>query len=938
MTIMSGLFKPLPGRFLWAVVILLWGICPVFGGGLKILPGHVPKVISSLAPKGRLAARNQLWLAIGLPLRDPAGLDNFVAQVSDPASPHFRQFLTREELTARFGPTEQDYEAVKIFAETNGLAIAATHANRLLLDVTGPAATVEKAFHITLRTYRHPTEARDFFAPDTEPMVDAALPVVDIQGLSDFSRPHPKRARRTKNNAAKAAPRNGTAPDGSGDLFGNDFRNAYVPGVTLTGAGQSVGLVEFDGYFTNDIFNYANKAGNGRTNIVIQAVLLDGYSGKPSTSLDGGESETELDIEMAMAIAPGLAKIVSYEAGENGNQNDILNAMLANSNVVNLSCSWGWDGPSATTDAIFKSMDAVGQTFFNASGDSGAFTPGSNSVNGVDNPSTGNAPSSNPYITQVGGTTLKMNGAGVSWASEVVWNWGLVDGGYDDSGASSGGISSYYSIPSWQTNVSNMAGRGGSTSYRNIPDVAANANNVYVIYDNGKNTNSYDGWGGTSCAAPMWAGFMALVNQQSAANGGTSAGFINPALYAIAAGSNYASCFHDVTSGNNTWSQSPDLFYAMSNYDLCTGLGTMQGQSLINALAYSATSISNLTPSQSVTYGTTAITLAGKISAAGPIYPTNGETVAVTINGNAQTTTTDDSTGDFSFSYHPQSIPASGTAYTITYSYAGDASLHPATNTSTTLTVNPAALSIRAGAQTKVYGQTVAFGSGSTNFTSSGLENGETIGTVTLAVSSSGGAATAAVGTYTITPSAATGGSGTESDYAITYLTNTLTVNPLVATLTGTRPYDGTATAQAAILTIVTNYNGTNLTLSGSATLAGSGVGVQSITSFTGLALGGAAAADYTLTGASGIVTITNPYTPFSITSSSLDITGTSLVVCWQSVPGVVYFVLTATSLGPAQSWAVTSGPISATGTNTCFTLPGGIVGNTNTFVTIQEQ
>jgi hypothetical protein len=113
---------------------------------------------------------------------------------------------------------------------------------------------------------------------------------------------------------------------------------------------------------------------------------------------------------------------------------------------------------------------------------------------------------------------------------------------------------------------------------------------------------------------------------------------------------------------------------------------------------------------------------------------------------------------------------------------------------------------------------------------------------------------------------------------------------------------------------------------------------VQSITSFTGLALGGAAAADYTLTGASGTVTITNPYTPFSITSSSLDITGTNLVVCWQSVPGVVYIVLTTTSLVPAQSWAVTGGPIPATGTNTCFTLPGGIVGSTNTFVTIQEQ
>jgi len=916
---------------------LLGGMGSAFSEDLKVLPGHVPGVVSSLAPIGRLAATNQLRLAIGLPLRDAAGLDNFVAQVSDPASPNFRHFLTREELTARFGPTEQDYEAVKNFAGSNGLAITVTHANRLLLDVTGAAAAVEKAFHITLQTYRHPTEARDFFAPDTEPMVDAALPVIDIQGLSDFSRPHPKYVKRPKNSAAKDVPRNGTAPDGSGNLFGNDFRNAYVPGVTLTGAGQSVGLLEFNGFFTNDISNYARLAGNGRTNIVIEPVLLDNYNGKPSTSLEGGEAEVELDIEMAMAMAPGLAKIVSYEAGPNGVPNDVLNAMLANSNVLNLSCSWGWSGgPTNTTDAIFMSMDAVGQTFFNASGDSQAFTTGATSANGVDNTNLDNAPSSNPYITQVGATTLTMNGAGVSWASEVVWNWAVEE---DDPGVgSSGGISSYYPIPNWQTNVSNMASRGGSISNRNIPDVAANGDHVYVIYDNAKNTRDYDGWGGTSCAAPLWAGFMALVNQQTVANGGSNTGFINPVIYAIAAGSNYAACFHDVTSGNNTSSESPNLFYATNNYDLCTGLGSMNGQTLINALVYSVTSFSNLTASPSVTYGTTAVTLAGKVSATGSIYPASGEAVTVTIDGNAQSTTINDSTGDFSFSYNPHAIFPNTTPYPITYSYAGDASLHPATNTSTTLTVNRAALSITAGAQSKTYGQTITFGSGSTNFTSSGLENDETIGTVTLAVSGNGGAATAAAGTYTITPSAATGGSNTEINYNITYLTNVLIVKPLAVNLTGTRAYDGTATAQASILTVVTNYDGANLTLSGSATLAGPGVGVQNIVQFTGLALGGSAAANYTLTGATGAVTITNPHAPFSVVSVSLENEGTNLVVCWQSVPGVVYKVLTNTSLLPPQSWSVTGSPISATGTNTCFTLSGGIAGNSNTFVIIQQQ
>ncbi len=165
----------------------------------------------------------------------------------------------------------------------------------------------------------------------------------------------------------------------------------------------------------------------------------------------------------------------------------------------------------------------------------------------------------------------------------------------------------------------------------------------------------------------------------------------------------------------------------------------------------------------------------------------------------------------------------------------------------------------------------------------------------------------------------------------------TLTVLPLPVTLTGTRPYDGTAIANSSILTIVTNYDGTNLALSGSATLAGEAVGFQEISDFSGLSLGGIAASNYTLTGASGSVTITNPYTPFLITSASVATTGTNLVVCWHSVPGVVYNVLTNTSLGPPQSWAVAGGPITASNTTTCFTLPDGIVQSTNVYVVIQQ-
>ncbi len=168
-----------------------------------------------------------------------------------------------------------------------------------------------------------------------------------------------------------------------------------------------------------------------------------------------------------------------------------------------------------------------------------------------------------------------MNGTAASYASETVWNWGGGQG-------SSGGVSSHYAIPAWQTNL-NTTSVVGSARFRNIPDVALTADNIWVIYNN----NQSAAFGGTSCAAPLWAGFMALVNEQETNLGLPPAGFINPAIYAIAAGPNYTACFHDITTGNNFWSSSPSLFSAATGYDLCTGLGAPAGQALINALASS---------------------------------------------------------------------------------------------------------------------------------------------------------------------------------------------------------------------------------------------------------------------------------------------------------------------------------------------------------------
>jgi len=524
----------------------------------QTLRGHVLPAIRdlNLTAIGRPAATTNLHLAIGLPLRNRELLHQLLQQLYDPASPNYHRYLTPAQFTEMFGPTEQDYQAVIAFAKANRLTVTATHPNRVVLDVAGTVADIEQALHVTLRTYQHPTEARTFHAPDTEPSLDFATTVLDISGLDNFSLPRPMSKLRP---AATVTPRAGSGPSGS--YRGKDFRAAYVPGTALTGAGQNVGLVQFDGYYYSDITNYIAQAGI-TTSVVLTNVAVDGGVSNPG----GGNSEVCLDIEMVISMAPGVSKIFVYEAPLSSPWVDILSRM-ANDNIASqLSCSWGGGSVDrATAEQIFIQMAVQGQTFFNASGDSDAFTAAIP------------FPSDSTNVVQVGGTTLTTAGPGSNYVSETVWNWGLYKGKYWGSG---GGISTYYAIPYYQLGI-DMTANQGSTTWRNVPDIALTADDVWVAYNNG----SSGVFGGTSCAAPLWAAFTALVNQQGAANGLSPVGFLNPALYNIGKGTNYTACFHDTTTGNNFSSSSPTNFSAVAGYDLCTGWGTPNGTNLINTLA-----------------------------------------------------------------------------------------------------------------------------------------------------------------------------------------------------------------------------------------------------------------------------------------------------------------------------------------------------------------
>jgi len=521
------------------------------------LQGHRPAAVVHLPPVGRLEMDRELKLAIGLPLRNKEALTNLLQRIYDPASPDYHHYLTPAQFADAFGPASEDYQAIQAFSLAHGLKVRATHSNRTLLDVTGSVSNIEKAFHVTLRTYEHPRAKRVFYAPDTEPSLDLATPVLHISGLDDYVQPHPMSLTKTPlAGSTGIAYASGAGP--SGEYMGNDFRAAYLPGVALTGAGQTVGLLEFDGYYPSDISNYASLAGINADPLT--NVYLDGFDGTPGPN----NTEVALDIDMANCMAPGLSWVIVYE-GEQAD--DILNRMATDNLANQLSSSWSypidWE-----TEQIFLQFAAQGQSFFNASGDDDAW---------VGEIAT---PCDDPNVTSVGGTSLTTTGPGGPWVSETVWNWGVEFGARYNGKGSGGGISTTYPIPSWQANVS-MTASQGSTIFRNIPDVALTADNIFVIANNGEELNV----GGTSCATALWAGFIALANEQSAESGLPKLGFLNPALYAIGLGPNYASCFHDVTTGNNTWSESQSLFNAVPGYDLCSGWGTPIGSNLVDLLA-----------------------------------------------------------------------------------------------------------------------------------------------------------------------------------------------------------------------------------------------------------------------------------------------------------------------------------------------------------------
>jgi subtilase family serine protease len=593
-----------------------------------LLTHHVRQVtVNGEAPSlGDLPATRSMRLVVTLPLRNQNTLNNFLRDLYDPSSSSFHHFLTVEEFTSKFGPTSQDYSAVLRWADANQLKVVGTSKNRINIDVIGSVANIEKALHIKMGVYQHPTENRTFYAPDREPTPDLNVQLWHIFGLDNYSIPQPALVHRSKNPDAISNATTGSCPEQS--FCGSDMRAAYYGG-TLTGAGQSLGLFEFVGTDLTDLQDYYTAVGQTET-VPINVLSVDGTSTSCFYSDGCDDTEQTLDMTQALGMAPGMSSLVMYVGSTDG---AIFNAMATASPLnAQLSASWLWCPADPTTDEpYFQEFALQGQNFFTASGDDGKW-PTCETYPAY--------PTEDPYVTSVGGTDLTTTGPGGAWASESAWS----DGG--------GGISpDDFAIPFWQT--STAAGcTNCSDSYRNGPDVSANANfTFYVCSDQG--SNPYFGgqecganiFGGTSFATPMWAGYLALVNEQSVSNSGTTLGFINPALYTIGLSSGYDSAFHDVTSGSNGYS-------ATAGYDLATGWGSPNGSGLLTALLNTISQ-----PGYGLNSSIGALTIAQGGSANGTITSTviNGFNSPIALSATGQPS-------GVTVSFNPPSITGAGSS------------------------------------------------------------------------------------------------------------------------------------------------------------------------------------------------------------------------------------------------------------------------------------
>ncbi len=521
-----------------------------------------PPAGASLTP---LADSTHIEAVLTLPLHDAAGAAAFVADVYNPKSAEYGHYLTPAEFGARFGADQTAYEYVRSWAGSNGFTVSPRTAARTTITISGSAGLFARVFSTSFATFdtRGNGLGRALLRTPSLPSALSGY-VQSIVGLASRAQYAPLF------HIVPAADRPAVGTGLGGGYAPSDIRTAYdIPAQTSATPTETTAVFEQGGFTPSDISIYDTEYG---LTVPVTAIGVNGSSTAPNTSV---EIEDELDIDAVGGVNPATKQILVYEDTASSFSAALVGAInqIADDDTASVvSISYGLDEKYQGQNAVkaentaLTQLAAQGQTVFVSAGDGGASGTQIDDIFPLLGGKNVEDPGSQPLVTSVGGTTLNVTST-EAYSSETVWNKFA-----EVEGATGGGVSAYWTIPSYQLKKgkSVATANGGSATYRNVPDVAADADPTtgYSVY-----SASEGGWiavGGTSLSSPLWAGMLSVINADRVAKKLPRAGYINNSLYAA----NPLSSFHDITMGNNS-TTTVTGYKAGAGYDNDTGWGSI---------------------------------------------------------------------------------------------------------------------------------------------------------------------------------------------------------------------------------------------------------------------------------------------------------------------------------------------------------------------------
>ena len=571
-------------------------------GGRSELTHTVPKTAARASDLGQAPLDRVLpsvTLHFNMSDAQQAALNQLIVDQQNPSSPRFHQWLTPAQYGAQFGLSSSDLAKVSAWLTGQGLQIVSVAPSSNFIRVTGTVAQMQAALGTSIHSLS--LDGEQHISNITNPALPSALAGVvnGITGLNDFklkSRAQFKKVVR---------PQFTSSISGNHYLAPGDFYTIYdvtpLLASSINGSGVTVAVMGQTDISLADAAAFRSASG-----LTANAPTVRLFGADPGT-IPGDVDEATLDVEWSGAVAPGASILyVSSALAEGGVINSLVYSITSNLAPI-LSISYGacesdWGQRNLTTlNQYFQQANVQGQTIVGPSGDSGATDCDYQAIIAADGLAV-DFPASSPFVTGLGGTMLNEgagnfwntnngnnSGSALSYIPETVWNESSANG----LGSGGGGASAYFSKPAWQV------GTGVPTDLsRDVPDVSlasANGHDGFLYCVQGSCVNGYRDQnqnlavvGGTSVAAPSFAGILALVEQKT----GGRLGNVNPQIYGLANSTFYNNVFHDVTSGNNNSpcvQGSPNCpnggtigYITGTGFDLATGWGSIDAFNLVN--------------------------------------------------------------------------------------------------------------------------------------------------------------------------------------------------------------------------------------------------------------------------------------------------------------------------------------------------------------------